>query len=60
MPICMDAADSNDDGFLDVSDVVFTLGYIFSGGSAPPAPFPNCDLDATPHDPLSCDDSACP
>jgi hypothetical protein len=60
MPICMDAADANDDGFLDVSDVVFTLGYIFSGGSAPPAPFPNCDLDATPHDPLSCDDSACP
>lgn len=33
------AADSNADGNHDIGDVVYTLSYLFSGGSAPAAPF---------------------
>jgi hypothetical protein len=41
------AGDANGDGSIDISDVVFLIGYIFSGGSAPvplAAADANCDL----------------
>ena len=30
-----------------LSDVMYTLGYLFSGGPPPPAPFPTCEVDPT-------------
>ncbi len=50
---CPDAADANDDGFLDISDPILLLQYLFAGGSPPPAPFPTPGPDTTV-DPLSC------
>ena len=49
---CFAAVDGNGDGFLDVSDVVYQLDWLFAGGLAPPAPFPDCGSVPTP---LSCD-----
>ncbi|MGE4618436.1 MAG: FG-GAP-like repeat-containing protein [Planctomycetota bacterium] len=50
---CLDVFDFNDDGDVDISDSVYLLQYLFTGGSAPPAPFPSCGIDATP-DTLDC------
>jgi hypothetical protein len=51
---CRDAADANDDGRLDLGDGLYTLGYLFSGGPPPPAPFPGAGVDPS-EDSLSCD-----
>ncbi|MFN0060159.1 MAG: di-heme oxidoredictase family protein [Planctomycetota bacterium] len=60
-PTCDDACDVNDDGQLDVGDVIFSLSYQFSSGIAPAAPFPSCGLDGTPTNSLGCDQPiACP
>lgn len=54
-PVCMDAADSNDDGMLDISDPVYLLFYLFIGNSPPPpAPFPEAGIDPTFRDNLGC------
>ena len=50
---CEDSADWNDDGALDVSDPISVLGYLFSNGPAPAAPYPNCASDPS-HDQLDC------
>jgi hypothetical protein len=52
---CADAADADDSGSLELTDAIFTLGYLFRGEAAPSAPGPTeCGPDATP-DALSCD-----
>ena len=51
---CEDAADTNDDGALDVSDVVSVLQFLFSGSPSPPAPYPDAGSDPTP-DLLDCE-----
>lgn len=53
-PFCMDAADANDDGNVDVADAIYTTGYLFLGGPMPPAPFTTAGEDPTP-DALGCD-----
>jgi hypothetical protein len=51
---CMDAADANDNGVVDASDMVYLLQYIFIPGAPPlPPPFPNSGPDPTP-DSLGC------
>ena len=55
---CLDAADTNDDGNVNVLDCVFLLHYAFANGEEPPAPFPGCGSDPTDDD-LGCDDSDC-
>ena len=51
---CFDASDSNDDGALDIGDAVFTLSFLFSSGTAMPAPgSETCGQDPTP-DGLDC------
>ncbi len=53
-PHCLDAGDSNDDGNnLDVSDVIYTIQWMFSGGLPPPPPHPDCSPDPT-SDGLEC------
>ncbi len=41
---CEMALDSNSDGEIDLSDVLFGLSELYSGGTAPSAPYPNCGL----------------
>ena len=50
----------NDDGAFDISDPVFTLANLFSGGPDPAEPFAACGSDPTP-DVLGCADfPTCP
>lgn len=50
---CDDAADVNDNGVLEISDVFGLLYYLFVSGQAPAQPFPAPNPDATP-DELGC------
>jgi hypothetical protein len=67
MPACLDAADVNDDGVVDVSDGTYSIFYLFQPTSAPnpdpapAAPFTDCGLDPTADD-VTCDasPSICP
>ncbi|MBI4604466.1 MAG: hypothetical protein HY721_21095 [Planctomycetes bacterium] len=58
--VCPDAYDANDDAVVDLSDAIYTLLFLFGGGAAPPAPYPDCGLEETHEDGVSCWDSACP
>ena len=52
--------DGNGDGTVDVSDAIYSLASLFSGGGLPPAPHVDCGIDPTP-DSLTCDDfGPCP
>ena len=44
-PACLDACDANDDEILDLSDVLYLLGFLFLDGQAPSTPFPLEDAD---------------
>jgi hypothetical protein len=57
-PPCQDALDSNDDGFLNLTDGIFTLRWLFSLGSAPAEPL-LYGVDPTDDD-LSCEHRAEP
>ena len=39
-PRCLDACDANDDGAIDVSDIMFLASYLFLQGPFPPDPGP--------------------
>ena len=39
-PACLDAADGDDSGVLDLADPIITLVYLFLGTERPPAPGP--------------------
>jgi hypothetical protein len=58
-PGCADACDSNDDGGADLSDASYLLNYLFLGGGAPPAPHPECGVEATAEDGLECAEETC-
>jgi len=53
---CDDAFDVNDDGFVDISDVMYYESYLWNWplSPPPPPPFDSCGTDPTP-DPLCCD-----
>jgi hypothetical protein len=54
-PACLDAADTDDDGSLAVSDVIAVLQFLFRGGMAPAFPGPGyCGPDPTGADALTC------
>ncbi len=53
---CEDAVDANDDGSLNLADVLYVLRYLFSGGAPPPDPFPSAGVDPSP-DGLSCNEA---
>ena len=52
-PPCRDAADSNDDGILDITDATYSFIFLFCCGAPPPSPWPSCGDDPTV-DPLDC------
>ncbi len=43
----MEAADSDDSGWVSISDPIFLLRHLFVGGDPPAAPFPECGPDPT-------------
>lgn len=51
--LCKDAADVNDDGFINMADVALLQSWLFLGGSAPKPPYPNAGPDST-QDKLDC------
>ena len=51
---CEQAGDANDDGALDISDTVYTLSFLFSGGKPIGPPVGTCGIDPTGHS-LPCD-----
>lgn len=54
-PACLDAADSNDDGAIDISDPIYGLTFLYLGGQSIPAPgHLKCGIDPTA-DGLGCD-----
>ena len=53
-PSCLDAADANDDGALEIIDAVYLPNFLSLGGPAPPEPFPTCNPDQT-IDELGCE-----
>ena len=52
-PLCEKAADSNDDGIVDMADAITVLQALFLGRAPLPPPFAECGADPTP-DPLPC------
>ena len=50
---CWDAADANDSGNVDLTDLVFGLNHLLLRGPALPAPYLACGVDPT-DDPLDC------
>ncbi len=56
---CKDAGDSDDNGSIEMSDAIYTLKYLYvPGAPEPPAPFPDCGVDAT-QDGLGCGAHPC-
>jgi len=54
-PLCLDACDSDDSGWLDLTDVIANLAYQFAGGAPLPPPGPETPwFDPTP-DTLTCE-----
>jgi hypothetical protein len=51
---CLDAADLDDSGTLEITDAIRLLSYLFLGGSPPAPPFTSCGVDPTPTDGLGC------
>ncbi len=49
---CLDVADVNDDGVIDISDPIYILLDLYEGGPPPPPPG-SCGVDLTP-DALDC------
>jgi len=50
---CMDAADVDDNGGLNLADAMYALAYIVTGGPPPLWPFNGCGSDLT-DDPIGC------
>jgi hypothetical protein len=58
-PTCMDAADANDDGVVEMSDAIYLLNWLYMPGSpSPPPPYPDCGIDLTQDD-LDCESHLC-
>jgi hypothetical protein len=45
---CLAAEDADGDGVTDIGDGIRIVTYLFSGGIAPGAPFPACDIAPDP------------
>lgn len=60
-PQCEDACDTADTGVLDLGSVIYLIDALFVDGPPPAAPYPDCGVDLTYADPLTCENySGCP
>ena len=50
---CLDAADADDNGAIEITDALRILNFLFLSGNRPEKPFPNCGPDPSA-DPLDC------
>ena len=57
---CLDTLDCNDDASVNLADPIMLLTWGFAMGSPLPAPFPDCGVDPTDGDGLTCDNYNCP
>lgn len=58
LPVCSDAANSNDDGKVNITDALYLIGYLFICSTGPPPePFPLNGPDPTTEDGLDCSQS---
>lgn len=46
-PACLDAADVNDDGMVNLSDPIDLFEFLYQGSNPPPAPYPSAGSDPT-------------
>jgi hypothetical protein len=51
---CEDAGDADNNGLIRQADGFYVLAFVYQGGPAPPAPFPDCGEDDG-SDSLNCD-----
>ncbi len=56
-PPCLQAADTNDDGSVNLTDAIYLLNFLFTNGPAPATPVAACGPDDTADD-LGCEKSA--
>ena len=42
---CRDSMDVDDNGFVEITDGIYLLSFLFSGGNAPASPFAACGVD---------------
>ncbi len=54
VPSCLDAADADDNGTIDLFDVIGIINRVIFGGSDLAAPFPEAGVDPTPDDGFEC------
>ena len=52
-PLCLRAADADDDGDIDITDAIYGLDFQWFGGEPIPAPYPACGVDPI-DDELTC------
>ena len=51
---CLDAADTNDDEVVNMTDAIYLLDYLLLGRDEPPAPFRARGVDSTGDGTLTC------
>lgn len=60
-PSCVAAADASGQGQVNLTSGIFGLNFLFTGGGAPPAPYPDCGPGTLPSDAtLGCVEPHCP
>ncbi len=60
-PSCVAAADASKQGQVNLTSGIYGLNFLFTGGLAPPAPFPDCGKSDDPGDlALGCAEEHCP
>ena len=52
-PPCLDALDTDDNATVEITDAIYGLNALFTGGPPPPQPYPGCAGDPT-DDTLGC------
>jgi hypothetical protein len=52
---CLDAADTDDSGAIDVTDPIVLLNFLFRNGPPPSPPFSVCSVDPSTDDELGCE-----
>ena len=55
---CRDTMDVDDNGFVEITDGIYLLTFLFSGGNAPAAPFEACGTDRAGGISLGCESYA--